>query len=81
MNLYKFVIFVKYLYLNKYMMSNALQTSLLSKEIIFVLFCNVNTFDPEKREFVDRNVESCEFAEKTKRGTNLEIQLNNLHFY
>ena len=78
---YKFVIFVKYLYLCKHMMSNALQTFLVSKEIIFVLFCNVNTFDQEKREFVDQNLESCEFAEKTKKGTNLEIQLNNLHFY
>ena len=45
MILYKFVIFVKYLYLCKHMMSNALQTSLVSKEIILVLFCNVNTFD------------------------------------
>ena len=46
MILYKFVIFVKYLYLCKHMMSNALQTSLVSRKIIFVLFCNVNTFDP-----------------------------------
>ena len=41
--------FVKYLFLCKvHMMSNAnLQSSsLVSKKIIFVLFCNVNTFDP-----------------------------------
>ena len=43
---YEFVIFVKYLYLCKHMMSNALQSSsLVSKKIIFVLFCNINTFD------------------------------------
>ena len=47
MILYKFVIFVKHLYLYKHMMSNALQSSsLVSKKIIFVLFFNVNTFDP-----------------------------------
>ena len=50
MILYEFVIFVKYLYLCKvHMISNALQSSsLVSKKIVFVLFCNVNTFDLEE---------------------------------